>query len=247
MGNICFWCRYDHFAKGFYSERYKVTSFVLCPLFLRDKRIRTEHEPFFLLFSRIKQKKVHSVNKGALAFQLRIRFSPVHNFVSHCWTEKLTAVPYWLESKKPSTSTCSSNFTIRLTRFAIWFQNILLQTLMQRRPGFHHHLRGSTWSICQLSSFVTACVAILRRASILWNVREPCNLFYSCRVFCCLLRHRSRRSSQSTGVSTPQPKNLTPGGEFQKSKGKQNGLHISFCLSVSCLSLSVSQLSQLTS
>ncbi|KAK4018885.1 hypothetical protein OUZ56_000925 [Daphnia magna] len=30
--------------------------------------------------------------------------------------------------------------------------------------------------------------------------------------------NRSRRSSQSTGVSTPQPKNLTPGGEFQKNE-----------------------------
>lgn len=50
--------------------------------------------------------------------------------------------------------------------------------------------------------------------------------------------HRSRRSSQSTGVSTPQPKNLTPGGEFQKSK--QTTITITFtsafCFFAACFS-----------
>ena len=44
--------------------------------------------------------------------------------------------------------------------------------------------------------------------------------------------HRSRRSSQSTGVSTPQPKNLTPGGEFQKSK--ETAITITFYVNFFC-------------
>ncbi|XP_045024899.1 cAMP-specific 3',5'-cyclic phosphodiesterase isoform X7 [Daphnia magna] len=97
---------------------------------------------------------------------------------------------------------------------------LVLQNMPQRRESFLYREEDmSPKSMSRNSSLASEGhgedLIVTPFAQILASLRSVRNNYI------CLTSipiNRSRRSSQSTGVSTPQPKNLTPGGEFQKNE-----------------------------